>query len=66
MGYGARRYLIVVSIGISLMISDAKHFFPPQVLVGYLYVYFGEASIWPFYSIFDWVFVLFVELYEFL
>lgn len=33
MGYGARRYLIVVSIGISLMISDAKHFFPLRCLL---------------------------------
>jgi hypothetical protein len=35
-------YLIVVLICISLMISNAEHFF--HVSVGYLYVFVGEMS----------------------
>uniref|UniRef100_A0A8D1V0G3 Uncharacterized protein n=1 Tax=Sus scrofa TaxID=9823 RepID=A0A8D1V0G3_PIG len=40
---GARRYLIVVLIRISLIIADVEHFF--HVPVGLLYVFFGDMPI---------------------
>ena len=46
-------YLIVVLICISLIISDAEHFF--HLLVGHLYIFFGEMSIRVFCPFFHWV-----------
>ena len=35
-------YLIVVSVCLSLIISDDEHFFFPHVPMGHLYVFLGE------------------------
>ena len=35
-------YLILILVFISLVISDVVHFF--QVLIGHLYIFFGEMS----------------------
>ena len=59
-----RRYLIVVLIGSSLIISDVEHFF--HVFFGHLYIFFREMSTQVFCPFFKWVADFFaVELYKF-
>ena len=53
-------YLTVVSIFISLMISNVEHLF---VSIGHLYISFGQMSIQVLYPFFNQVdFVVVVEL----
>ena len=49
---------MVVLICISLVINDVEHLF--LFFFGHPYVFFGEClSIYPFFFLFHWVFVLF-------
>jgi len=56
---------MVVLICISLIIRDVEHFF--HVLVGHLYIFFGEMSVQVFCPFFHWLIGFFaVELHKFL
>ena len=59
---GVRWYLMVVLIYISLVINEAEFF---HVLVGHLYIFFGEMYIQVVCQFFNWVVGFFiVELYK--
>lgn len=53
---GVKRYLVVVSICISLMANDVEHLF--LVLIGHLCIFFGEISIYVLCPFFNWVVIV--------